>query len=136
MIIIVDSDGLVGSLNSEDFHYPIASQLVEKLVRQGAQFLYPATTIVESTTLLQGRLNKPELAEKLKDFIQNDKLDIVLVDNALLKHAVSLMDSGTTKHHTLFDAVVAAVAKENKADAIFSFDKFYKSKGFKLASEL
>jgi len=40
------------------------------------------------------------------------------------------------KHHTLFDAVVAAVADKYQADAIFSFDKFYKSKGFKLASDL
>ena len=42
----------------------------------------------------------------------------------------------TSKKNTLFDCTVAAVAEEYKADAIFSFDKFYKSKGFKLASEL
>ena len=46
------------------------------------------------------------------------------------------MDLKRSKHHTLFDAIVAAVAKKYYADAIFSFDKFYKSKGFKLVSEL
>lgn len=41
-----------------------------------------------------------------------------------------------SKHATLFDGIVAAVAEKYQADAIFSFDKFYKRKGFKLASEL
>ncbi len=46
------------------------------------------------------------------------------------------MDFKKSKHNTLFDAVVAATAKKYQADAIFSFDKFYKKQGFKLASEL
>lgn len=136
MIIVVDSDGLVGSLNSNDPHYSVASELVEKLVTQGVQFIYPATTLVEATTLLQGRLNRPELAEKLKGFIKDDVFSIEPIDSIVLKQAVSLMSLGASKHHTLFDAVVATVAKKHQADAIFSFDKFYKRKGFKLASEL
>jgi len=44
--------------------------------------------------------------------------------------------STTSKKNTLFDCIVAVTAEENKADAIFSFDKFYKRKGFKLASEI
>jgi len=136
MIIIVDSDGLVGSLNSADTRFPIASKLVKKLVSQEAQFIYPVTTIVESITLLQGRLNKPEVAEKLKDMITENRLIIEPVDDTLVKQGILFMSSGASKHHTLFDAVVAVIAKKYQAEAIFSFDKFYKSKGLKLASEL
>ncbi len=42
----------------------------------------------------------------------------------------------SSTHHTLFDAVVAATAKQYQADAIFSFDGWYKSLGFKLAGAL
>jgi predicted nucleic acid-binding protein len=36
----------------------------------------------------------------------------------------------------LFDALVAAVAKKNNADAIFSFDEWYKKLGFTLVTGL
>ncbi|MEK9179518.1 MAG: hypothetical protein AAB893_03555, partial [Patescibacteria group bacterium] len=41
-----------------------------------------------------------------------------------------------SKHNTLFDCIIAAVAKEYRADAIFSFDKFYRKLGFKLAEDI
>jgi predicted nucleic acid-binding protein len=36
----------------------------------------------------------------------------------------------------VFDALVAAVAKKNNADAIFSFDAWYQKQGFKLVTNL
>lgn len=136
MIIIVDSDGLVGSLNSDDPHHSLASKLVEKFVTQEVQFIYPATTIAESITLLRGRLNKPEVAEKLADLIKKNILGVEPVDGKIITQALSLMNLRGSKHNTLFDAIAAVIAEEKKADAIFSFDKFYQKQGFKLASEL
>lgn len=136
MIIIVDSDGLIGSLHQEDAHHHSSHQILGKLVQIGAKLIFPATVIVESVTFLQGRLNKPELAGEIIDLVNKSQFEIEPVDSKLLQQACLLMNLNKGKHHTLFDAVVAAVAEKYQADAIFSFDKFYKSKGFKLASEL
>lgn len=137
MIIVVDSDGVVGSLNSEDLHFLAANSLINKLVKeQKAKFIYPVTTLVESITLLNGRLNKPKLAEELKNLVKTNQLQIEPIDTNLLKQAISQLNLGSSKHHTAFDAIVLAVAQKYQADAIFSFDGFYKKKGFKLASEL
>lgn len=136
MIIVVDSDGIIGSLNPDDIHYPISQKILTRLVGHNIRFLYPATTIAESTTFLQGRLNKPELATKVLDLVKENKLDIEPVDNKLLQEASLFTNFKGSEHHTLFDGIVAATAQKYKADAIFSFDKFYKNKGFKLASEL
>lgn len=136
MIIVVDSDGLIGSLNLDDFHYKNCLKIIEGLRKKQARFIYPATTIVESTTFLQGRLNKPELAGVLLSLVKKRSLEIEPVDDKLLREAILLMNVKGGKHNTLFDAIVAATAQLHHADAIFSFDKFYKSKGFTLASDL
>lgn len=136
MIIVVDSDGIIGSLNPDDVHHSTSHRILSKLIDQDVRLLYPATIIAESVTFLQGRLNKPELADRVLDLIKANELDVEPVDNKLLQEASSVMDLNGSKHHTLFDATVVATARRYKADAIFSFDKFYKSKGFKLAIEL
>jgi predicted nucleic acid-binding protein len=136
MIVIGDSDGLIGSLNPNDAHYSASNQILSYLEASQAKLLYPITVIAESVTFLQGRLNMPGLAEKLLNSINEDAIDIESVDANILKEASLLMNLKASKHHTLFDAIVCAVAEKHKADAIFSFDKFYKTKGFKLASDL
>lgn len=136
MTIIVDSDGLIGGLDPNDSHYESSLKINENLVKNHARLLYPATVIAESVTFLQGRLNKPDLAYAILQLIKEGNLEIEVVNAETLQKASELMDLKRSKHNTLFDCIVAVVAKEHNADAIFSFDKFYKSIGFKLASEL
>lgn len=134
--IIIDSDGLIGSLNLDDVHYAVCKKTLLKLLERNATLIYPATTIAESVTLLQGRLNKTELARAVIQKVITGKLFIETVDDRIMRGACSLMNLKASKHHTLFDAIVAVVAEKHHADAIFSFDSFYKKKGFRLASEL
>jgi len=137
MTIIVDSDGLIGMLFKDDAHFLSAQVIIQKLSKRETIFIYPATVITESTTILKIRIKKPELADQIAKLLLSGQLVIEPVDEELLKKAVNLLAGKKgSEHNTLFDAVVAAVAEEHKADAIFSFDKFYKTKGFKLASEL
>ena len=136
MIVVVDSDGIIGNLIPQDQHHKISQQILSKLIKKQAKLIYPATVIVETVTFLQGRLNQPKLAAQLLQQVIDNQITIESVDGEIIQKASSFMDFEGSKHNTLFDAIVATVAEENKADAIFSFDKFYKGKGFKLASEL
>lgn len=134
--VIADSDGIIGSLNVNDVHYREAQQVLLKLVSLKAKLIYPTTVISETVTLLQGRLNQPELAQQIIQQILENRLSIASVDNKILEQAASRLDLKSSKHNTLFDCIVAAIAEDQDADAIFSFDSFYKRNGFKLASEL
>lgn len=136
MTIIVDSDGLIGSLNPSDIHYHRATRTLNKLIQKNSKLIYPVTVIVESVTFLQGRLNNPELAAEIIHLVDMNELDIEPIDVELLQKANIYMDFKRSKHNTLFDAIVVAVALKYNAEAIFSFDDFYKKKGFKLASQL
>lgn len=134
-IIITDSDGLIALLNPSDKHAKRALEILEVLNDLGARILHPVTVITETTTTLQRRIRKPKLAGQLIIMIKSGQLPIETVDENILKEAMSLFDPKGSKKNTLFDAVVAAVAKEQKADAIFSFDGWYKKLGFKLAPD-
>jgi predicted nucleic acid-binding protein len=62
---------------------------------------------------------------------------ITPVTHETLTAALAYFQPATNStHHTLFDAVVAATAKQYQADAIFSFDGWYKTLGFKLVGAL
>lgn len=63
-------------------------------------------------------------------------IQVVEVNQQMLTTALKYFSPSASKKNTLFDCIVAAVVEEHQADAIFSFDKFYKKEGFKLASEL
>jgi len=135
VIIVIDSDALIGSLCPQDQHFKETLVIREQLAKLNPKIIYPATVIVETATFLQGRLNRPDLAKRATALISEEVI-IEPVGSVLLMEALEFMDFKGAKHDTLFDAIVAAAAKKYSADAIFSFDKFYEKKGFKLASDL
>ena len=61
---------------------------------------------------------------------------VVEINKQTLTTALKYFYTTSSKKNTVFDCVIAAVVEDYKADAIFSFDHFYKKKGFKLAEEL
>lgn len=135
MIIVVDSDGLIGMLHEQDAHHQTATNILQYLRDKDVTFLYPATVITEAAAVLQVRLKKPDLAIQITELLTKGDLLIEPVDKALLKSASSFLQPGMRKHNTLFDAVVAATTKKLAADAIFSFDQWYTKLGFTLVED-
>ena len=98
--------------------------------------LYPSTAICEATTHIQRVLSNGATAYGTAIAFTNPNIGVVEVNQETLKHAAQFFSPTTSKKNTLYDCIIAAVAEEHNADAIFSFDGFYKKNGFKLASEL
>ncbi|OGG10807.1 hypothetical protein A3J20_02400 [Candidatus Gottesmanbacteria bacterium RIFCSPLOWO2_02_FULL_42_29] len=135
-IIVGDADGLIALFNKEDNHSSEAFSILEKLINSGGGIIYPVTAITEAITTLQRKLNKPVLAGVIAKQVKESKLTVETVDQGVLEQAANLFDPGGSKQNTLFDAIVAAVAKKYSIDTIFSFDNWYKKQGFKLAGSL
>ena len=108
----------------------------ESLANMNAQVIYPATAIVEANAYMQRVLNSTASAYGTAVVFTDPNVQVAEINQETIKNAMQYFSPTTSKKNTLFDCIVAAVANDNKADAIFSFDKFYKSKGFKLASDL
>lgn len=135
-IVIVDADAIVAQVYPNDSNHKLATTVSGTLNKLNAQAIYPVTAVLEATTVLQSRLNSGATAYGTATVFADPNIQVAEINQETLRNAMKYFSPKTGKKNTLFDCIVAAIAEEYKADAIFSFDKFYKRKGFKLASEL
>ena len=118
------------------FGTDIRSSQHKQLATSQSPLLFPTTAICEAVTVLRGKLNRPEDASRIVQKFQSGDFPIQAVDHQILSDAAGLYNPQSSKKNTLFDAVVAALAKKLQADAIFRFDGWYKKIGLSLASDL
>lgn len=135
-IIVMDADGIIAQTNLDDVHHLVAARISARLATLDAYIIYPSSAILEAVTHMQRVLNDSLDAFNTVKLLTDSGADVVDVGGETLKLAIDYFGTKQSKKNTMFDCVVAAVAQEKGADAIFSFDKFYKSQGFKLAGEL
>lgn len=135
-IVISDADAIVAQASPSDNLHLKAVKVAEKLTHLNTQVLYPATAIVEATTHIQRVLSSGATAYGTAVAFTDPNVNVVEINQKTINNAIRFFSPTTSKNNTLYDCIVAAVAEEYKADAIFSFDKFYKKHGYKLASEL
>lgn len=136
LLIIADADCIVAQSFVDDIHHKTTLALVQKLDKFGGHILFPSTAIVEAITTLQRKFSNPHLAASTLEFFTNPSIDIENVDQKLIREAGKLFDPDASKHNTLFDCIVAVVARKYHADAIFSFDDWYDKLGYKLVINL
>lgn len=134
--IIGDADVLVALVHQEDSHNAKAKKISQVLIERNAVIIFPATAVAEAAAAIQRKFGRPDEVEKLLEGVLNELLLIRYVDDIILRKAIQTFQPRGSKKHTLFDAIVAAVAKEENADAIFSFDDWYRKQGFTLAEDL
>lgn len=135
-VIIVDSDAIIAQTNPNDIHHKNATEISQNLIDLDAQVLYPVTAIAESTAHMQRVLNSTDSAYGTAQIMTGPDAQVVEVNKQTITSALRYFSPSTSKKNTLFDCIIAAIAYEYKADAIFSFDNFYKKRGFKLAAEI
>jgi predicted nucleic acid-binding protein len=134
-LIIVDADALISFVFVDDQNHPRAKEIMRRLSRMHVNLLFPTTAVCEAVTVLRGKLNNPEDAKRVVKQFQNKDFPLYQVDPETLRYAAELFNPKGSKKNTLFDAVVAATAKSLNADAVFSFDEWYRKAGLKLASD-
>jgi len=135
-IVIVDADAIIAQANSEDIHHRKATIVSQKLIKMNAQVIYPATAVAEAATHMQRVLNSTAGAYGIAVLMSEPGAQVAEINKQTIATALAYFSPVTSKKNTLFDCIVAAVALEYGADAIFSFDQFYVKKGFKLAESL
>lgn len=136
LVVVVDADAIVAHVKEDDKNHQVAMATSSSLVSSNAKVIYPATTIAEAVTFIQRPLNNPTTAYGTAQLMAGSSTQVAEVNQQTLSNAMKYFSATGSKKNTLFDCIVIAIAKEVHADAIFSFDRFYKKQGFKLASEL
>lgn len=132
-IIVVDADAIVAQASPNDNLHAKSVEIANLLVQRNAQVLYPVTAIIEATTHIQRVLTNGQVAYGTVLAFVDSQITVVEVNQETMKHALQFFSSTTSKKNTFYDCIVAEIARKYKADAIFSFDRFYKKNGFTLA---
>ncbi len=136
LLIVADSDALIALLHEGDLKHAEADETARHLDKLGAHLVFPATTIAEVVTTFQRKFNRSDLATAVLDQLTSDGFQVQEIGKEILNQATALFDPYGSKHDTYFDCITAAVAKTLLADAIFSFDSWYRKLGFKLAEDM
>lgn len=134
--IVGDADALVAFMHQEDSHHAKTKKISRALVERDALVIFPATAVAEAAAALQRKFSRPDEVAKLLKSVSSETLLIRQVDDGMLQKAIEIFQPRASKKNTLFDAIVAAVAKEENAAAIFSFDNWYRRQGFVLVEDL
>ena len=124
--VIVDADAIIAQVDPNDAHHETATRISAALVNINAHVIYPVTAIAESNAYMQRVLNSTASAYGTAVIFTDPNVQVAEVNQQTIKNALHYFSPKTSKKNTLFDCIVAAVAQENNADAIFSFDGFYK----------
>lgn len=135
-IVVGDADSLIALILDTDANYKRATDILTKLDQAETTIVYPNTAIAEAITTLLRKHSNPDLADYLSKQYRENMFRVEYVNEEIMKIATDLFNRRASKQNTFFDAIVAASAKKLTADAIFSFDSWYKRQGFILAAEL
>lgn len=135
-LIIVDADAIVAFTDVGDENHTKAKQIMYQLATMQSNFLFPTTAICEAVTVLRSKLNKPHDAEHIVQKFKSGEFPLHAVDSDILIQATTMFNPHSSKKNTLFDAVIAAIAKHVQTDAIFSFDGWYRKIGLRLTEDL
>lgn len=135
-LVIGDADGLIAFINPQDASNKKANHIISFLEENNTTLIFPTTAIAEAITTLVRKHASPPLARQLIHQCKAGNLQMTLVDDAVIALAIELYKPQASQYNTFFDAIVAAVAKQQEADAIFSFDGWYSKIGLKLAGDL
>lgn len=123
-------------VNENDANHKKAVTISNILTEQRTTVLTPVTAIIEAITALKRAINRPDLAKVIITTCQSGDIPTIDVPADILPEAILFFNPNSSKQDTMFDAVIAAMAKRYKADAIFSFDKGYKKTGIPLVAEV
>lgn len=136
LVIITDADAIVALANENDGNHGRAKEISIKLETLNARVFTPVTALAEALTVLKRKLKKANLVEDLIEQCKNGMIPLVAVDEHIVPIALSYFDPDSSKKDTFFDSIIAAMAKIYKAEAIFSFDQWYKKQGLNMTGDL
>lgn len=136
-IVIADADILVALAFEGDSNHEKAKDIARELRKKLYDVYFPNTAILEAITALKRGLSQPGRAHLINRQYQQGAFDVIYVDEEIQQEASRLFEEkANSKQNTIFDALVATVARNRSADAVFSFDNWYVRLGFTSAADL
>jgi predicted nucleic acid-binding protein len=135
-VVVVDADAIIAVTMVGDASHKRAILAEKRLKGEVVRVIYPVTAIAEAVTFMQRALSSGATARGAAESFCDPGVEKIDIDEGIFNMAVNkYFKYVASKKNTIFDCVVAAVADKYGTKRIFSFDEFYKKRGFKLVTE-
>lgn len=137
ILVIVDSDGLIGLINPADPNHSKCVEISNYLAINNLGAVIPYPIVLEAATALarDTKINRPDLAAEI--LASHAKVeDKPKLDEDVAGLVSTSSQNNTSRKNTPFDHYLCALAKKNGIMYVFSFDSFYRKQGLILAEDL
>src|SRR6266487_2014612 len=134
-LVIADADAIIALSSKGDALHERAKRILRQLLTNQADVLFPLTALCEAATAMRRKFNNPAAAAYVMQQVHAGNFPVQIISQETFFLAQTLFDPYASKQHTLFDAIIGATATHLHADAIFSFDRWYKTRGFVLVED-
>jgi len=126
---VVDSVVWIGVKSKRDQYKKISRALMDSFIKgEIRKILITDYVLLETISFLLKKSGFEEAIETLNMFLQNERIEIVFVDELMLETAKSLFEK--YRDLSLTDCSIIALMEEKKIKTLFSFDNgFDKIKG-------
>jgi len=131
MSVFVDTSAFYALLDSADASHDEAAETWERLVRAGEPLVTSNCVLVETTALVQRRLGLKAVRAFLDATV--DLVDVIWVDEAARKSALSAVLAANRRDLSLVDCASFEVMRVEGLSRAFAFDDDFARQGFESA---
>ncbi len=129
--VLLDADALVAAANVEDSNHHTATIFLSYIETHRYKKYMSNLVIYEIANVLSIRASQ-KLAVQFLDSIFTSDIEIIYIDEAHTHAAVQKFKTYAKKNVSFVDCCNLTLIEEYQIEKIFSFDKFYKDKLFKI----
>lgn len=128
MRVFVDTSAILALLNPEDASHRKAKEAFDTLARAGENLVTTSYVLVETYALLSRRFGTAAARAFREDF--SPLLEVVWVGEELHEAGLDLLETRSSRHLSLVDAVSFAVLRDRSIDRVFAYDDHFRREGF------
>lgn len=129
--VFLDTSGWIALLHSKDVNHTVATDAWLKLGLQGCDIVLTDWIIAETGNGLARTRIRHLFADAVDQIGTSPKVDIVVVDHALISQAVSMFRRHADKSWGLVDCCSFVVMRERGITDAFTSDVHFEQAGFK-----
>ena len=127
MAVLIDTGAFMAYRNTKDLHHEKADRLLRRALKGEFSTIYTTDYIYdESLTLAVVRTGNKEIATDISNVISSPRIEMIIIDETILKQATALFFKFFDKRISFTDATTMAVMQRDGIDKIITFDTHFK----------
>ena len=127
MAVFIDTGAFMAYRNKKDVYHSEADDLLRRALQREFGSMYTTDFIYDETlTLAMVRTGNKNVAKDISDVMLSQRIEMVMVDNAVLNKARELFFRLFDKRISFTDATTMAVMQQEHIGKIITFDSHFK----------